>query len=67
MQSRVQANPVAVVNLDHVTGGAYAGGFGGKVVSGALASAGNGGLSLLGQNVTLNHVLVLLNVLVSDR
>ena len=42
VQSRVQANPVAVVNLDHVTGGAYAGGFGGKVVSGALASAGKG-------------------------
>lgn len=51
---RVQANPVAVVNLDHVTGGAYAGGFGGKVVSGALASAGNGGLSLLGKFGTVD-------------
>lgn len=54
MQSRVQTNPVAVVNLDHVTGGAYAGGFGGKVVSGALASAGNGGLSLLGKFGTVD-------------
>nr|WP_241519606.1 Cna B-type domain-containing protein [Bifidobacterium callitrichidarum] len=40
---------VTVNNLDHVTGGAYAGGFGGKVVSGALASAGKGGISLLGK------------------
>ncbi|MBW3089549.1 cell surface protein [Bifidobacterium sp. 82T25] len=39
----------AVVNIDHVTGGAYAGGFGGKVESGALASAGKGGISLLGK------------------
>ena len=54
VQSRVQANPVAVINLDHVTGGAYAGGFGGKVVSGALASAGNGGLSLLGKFGTVD-------------
>ena len=54
VQSRVQANPWAVVNLDHVTGGAYAGGFGGKVVSGALASAGNGGLSLLGKFGTVD-------------
>ncbi|WP_338023122.1 cell surface protein [Bifidobacterium miconis] len=44
----------AVVNIDHVTGGAYAGGFGGKVVSGALASAGNGGISLLGKLGTVN-------------
>lgn len=54
VQSRVQTNPVAVVNLDHVTGGVYAGGFGGKVVSGALASAGNGGLSLLGKFGTVD-------------
>lgn len=54
VQSSVQTNPVAVVNLDHVTGGAYAGGFGGKVVSGALASAGNGGLSLLGKFGTVD-------------
>lgn len=54
VQSRVQTNPVAVVNLDHVTGGTYAGGFGGKVVSGALASAGNGGLSLLGKFGTVD-------------
>lgn len=44
----------AVINLDHVNGGTYAGGFGGKVVSGALASAGNGGISLLGQFGTVD-------------
>ncbi|WP_239512333.1 LPXTG cell wall anchor domain-containing protein [Bifidobacterium aerophilum] len=37
----------AVYNLDTVTGGAYAGGFGGKVHSGALASS-DGGISVLG-------------------
>nr|WP_240951033.1 cell surface protein [Bifidobacterium sp. DSM 109959] len=48
------AGYAAVVNIDHVTGGAYAGGFGGKVVSGALASAGNGGISLLGKLGTVD-------------
>ncbi len=37
----------AVYNIDHVNGQSYAGGFGGRVTSGALASAG-GGLSILG-------------------
>ncbi|NEG72306.1 cell surface protein [Bifidobacterium ramosum] len=37
----------AVYNLDTVTGGAYAGSFGGKVHSGALASS-DGGISVLG-------------------
>lgn len=40
-------NAWAVINLDTVAGGAYAGGFGGKVHSGALADAGKG-LSILG-------------------
>ena len=55
VKERVSANGyAAVVNIDHVTGGAYAGGFGGKVVSGALASAGNGGISLLGRLGTVD-------------
>lgn len=37
----------AVYNIDHVTGTLYAGGFGGKVYSGALADAA-GGISILG-------------------
>lgn len=37
----------SVYNLDHVQGQSYAGGFGGRVHSGALADAG-GGLSVLG-------------------
>ncbi|SHJ28750.1 Cna B-type domain-containing protein [Hespellia stercorisuis] len=37
----------AVYNIDHVTGGSYGGGFGGKVYSGGLADS-NGGLSILG-------------------
>lgn len=39
--------PWSVYNIDHVRGGRYAGGWGGKVYSGALASAGSG-LSVLG-------------------
>ncbi|MCH9276662.1 Cna B-type domain-containing protein [Bifidobacterium amazonense] len=39
--------PWAVYNIDTVTGGSYAGGFGGKVHSGALADAGKG-LNILG-------------------
>ncbi|KFI97164.1 LPXTG cell wall anchor domain protein [Bifidobacterium stellenboschense] len=41
------ADPWAVINIDTVTGGKYAGGFGGKVHSGALADAGKG-VSVLG-------------------
>ena len=37
----------AVYNIDHVTGYSYGGGFGGELVSGALADAG-GGISILG-------------------
>ncbi len=40
-------DPYAVYNIDHVNGQSYAGGFGGRVTSGALANAG-GGLSILG-------------------
>lgn len=40
-------NPWAVYNIAQVTGGSYAGGFGGKVTSGALAAA-DGGVSILG-------------------
>lgn len=42
-----QGSPWAVYNIAQVTGGSYAGGFGGKVTSGALAAA-NGGVSILG-------------------
>lgn len=42
-----QGNPWAVYNIAQVTGGSYAGGFGGKVTSGALAAA-DGGVSILG-------------------
>ena len=42
-----QGSPWAVYNIAQVTGGSYAGGFGGKVTSGALAAA-DGGVSILG-------------------
>ena len=42
-----EKNWFAVYNLDAVNGGAYAGGFGGNVYSGALADAGKG-ISILG-------------------
>ncbi len=59
-------NWYAVHNLDHVTGGDYAGGFGGKVYSGALVSGG-GGLSLLGVlklDISANDLLGLVNAYV---
>ena len=40
-------SPWAVYNIAQVTGGSYAGGFGGKLTSGALADAG-GGVGILG-------------------
>lgn len=46
-------NPYSVNNIDHVAGRTYAGGFGGKVYSGALVSAG-GGLSILGGTTSAN-------------
>lgn len=47
--------PWSVYNIHHVRGGTYAGGWGGNVYSGALASAG-GGLSVLGKlsNISLD-------------
>ena len=53
--SGIPADPYAVNNIDHVTGSTYGGGFGGKVYSGALVSAG-GGLNLLGgmTNLSIN-------------
>ena len=42
-----EGNPWAVYNIAQVTGGSYAGGFGGRVTSGALAAA-DGGVSILG-------------------
>ena len=45
--SREEKDWFAVYNLDAVNGGAYAGGFGGNVYSGALADAA-GGVSILG-------------------
>ncbi|WP_237746085.1 LPXTG cell wall anchor domain-containing protein [Bifidobacterium saguini] len=60
VKDRVTADDyAAVTNLDHVSGGAYAGGFGGKVVSGALASAGKGGINVLGKlgTVQLNNLV----------
>ena len=41
-------SPYAVYNIGHVQGGKFAGGFGGKVHSGALQRDGGSGLSLLG-------------------
>ncbi len=45
----------AVINIDHVTGRTYGGGFGGRLRSGALAESGKG-ISILGnlQNVSIN-------------
>lgn len=42
-----EGSPWAVYNIAQITGGSYAGGFGGKVTSGALAAA-DGGVSILG-------------------
>ena len=60
-------DPWAVYNLDTVTGGTYAGGFGGKVHSGALAAA-DGGISILGGlgslNIGINDLLSLVNAYV---
>ncbi|WP_283128695.1 LPXTG cell wall anchor domain-containing protein [Allofournierella massiliensis] len=48
-RSRKERDYYAVYNIDHVNGQTYAGGFGGKVYSGALADAG-GGISILGKS-----------------
>ena len=57
----------AVYNIDRVVGTRYAGGFGAKVYSGALADAG-GGVSILGDidglHINANDLLGLINVYV---
>lgn len=53
-KTAAEQSPWGVINIDHVTGGAYAGGWGGRVTSGALASAGKGGISLLGKLGTVD-------------
>ncbi len=50
----VQNSPYAVYNIDHVEGGKFAGGFGGKVFSGALEREGGSGLGLLNKNVKVD-------------
>ncbi len=53
----------AVYHIDHVTGYSYGGGFGGRLVSGALASAG-GGISILGDsslNLSVNDLASVIN------
>lgn len=59
--------PWAVYNISKVEGDAYAGGFGGKVTSGALAAA-DGGVSILGGlsdlNIGLTGLLGVLNTYV---
>ena len=46
-RNKAAKTPWAVYNIDHVSGQYYGGGFGGKVYSGALATAGKG-ISILG-------------------
>ena len=57
----------AVYNIDHVNGQSYAGGFGGKVYSGALADAGKG-ISILGGikglDIKIGDLLNLINAYV---
>ena len=64
--SRDKKDWFAVYNLDAVNGGAYAGGFGGNVYSGALADAA-GGVSILGGlgsgiSIDLSQLLNVLSV-----
>lgn len=57
-----------VYNIDHVTGNRFAGGFGGRVTSGGLASSGGqGGLSILGGldlSINANDLLSLVDAYV---
>lgn len=55
-----QDSPFAVYNISKVEGGTYAGGFAGKLYSGALADAG-GGVSILG-SIGISSVTDLLRV-----
>lgn len=49
IEAAAKKGPWAVVNIAEVDGGLYAGGFGGRVRSGSLASANEGGINLLGK------------------
>lgn len=65
-QSRGEGKYYAVYNIDHVSGQTYAGGFAGKLYSGALADAG-GGISILGGsglNIDLGDLLQVVNAYV---
>lgn len=58
----------AVFNIDYVHGRTYGGGFGGKLRSGALASAG-GGISILGNtglNINIKDLLGVMNAYVPE-
>lgn len=61
-----ESSPYAVYNVTQVTGRTYAGGFAGKIYSGALADAG-GGISILGGsglNIDLGDLLQVVNAYV---
>ena len=60
--ARAEAQQWAVYGIDEVLGGAYAGGFGGNVYSGALADAGKG-ISILGGSGLKVDVTGLLNLI----
>lgn len=66
-QSRGDGNYYAVYNLDAVNGQSYAGGFAGRVYSGALADASKG-ISILGNvtglNINLTDLLSVINAYV---
>lgn len=66
-QSREDGNYYAVYNLDAVNGQSYAGGFAGRVYSGALADASKG-ISILGKvtglNINLTDLLSVINAYV---
>lgn len=58
-QNRGEGDYYAVYNIDNVSGQTYAGGFGGKVYSGALADV-SGGISILGGSglsINVNELL----------
>lgn len=56
----------SVHNIDHVSGGEYAGGFGGRVYSGALIQSGSGIqlLGVLNLNINVNDLLGVVNAYV---
>lgn len=62
----VKESPYAVINISKVEGGAYAGGFGGRVEAGSLADAADGGISILGSlaNVKITDLVNLIQAYV---